>query len=266
MKATGIKKKITKESTKNQSKFKNLFENRKRTFGVGEGVRPKRDLTRFVQWPSYIVLQRKKRILYKRLKVPPQINQFTNTLPADKAKALFKLLAKYQPEAKAEKKARLQEAAKAKTEAKPADGKAKKVEKRDEAKKPKFLKCGLNHVTTLIEEKKAKLVVIANDVDPIELVVFLPQLCRSKDVPYCFVKSKARLGQLVNKKTATCVAVTDLKKEDAATLEGLNASIRTLYNQNKEHLKKYSDITLGGKANARNEKARIAKEKELIGK
>lgn len=39
------------------------------------------------------------------------------------------------------------------------------------------VKYGLNHVTTLIENKKAKLVVIAHDVDPIELVVFLPTLC-----------------------------------------------------------------------------------------
>jgi large subunit ribosomal protein L7Ae len=36
------------------------------------------------------------------------------------------------------------------------------------------LKYGLNHITTLIENKEAKLVVIAYDVDPIELVVWLP--------------------------------------------------------------------------------------------
>ena len=40
-----------------------------------------------------------------------------------------------------------------------------------------IVKYGLNHVTTLIENKKAKLVIIAHDVDPIELVVFLPALC-----------------------------------------------------------------------------------------
>jgi large subunit ribosomal protein L7Ae len=36
------------------------------------------------------------------------------------------------------------------------------------------LKFGLNHVTTLVENKAAKLVVIAGDVDPIELVLWLP--------------------------------------------------------------------------------------------
>lgn len=64
-------------------------------------------MTRFVKWPKYILLQRQKRILFKRLKVPALINQFTNTLSADKAKSLFKLLSKYKPESRIEKKARL---------------------------------------------------------------------------------------------------------------------------------------------------------------
>ena len=37
------------------------------------------------------------------------------------------------------------------------------------AGKPYFVKCGLNHVTSLVEKKKAKLVVIAHDVEPIEV-------------------------------------------------------------------------------------------------
>ena len=43
------------------------------------------------------------------------------------------------------------------------------------------LKYGLNHVTTLVENKMAKLVIIAHDVEPIELVCWLPALCRKKD-------------------------------------------------------------------------------------
>jgi large subunit ribosomal protein L7Ae len=34
-----------------------------------------------------------------------------------------------------------------------------------------------NTVTTLVDNKKAQLVVMAHDIDPIELVVFLPALC-----------------------------------------------------------------------------------------
>lgn len=57
-----------------------------------------------------------------------------------------------------------------------------------EKKKPVVVKYGLNHITTLIEAGKAQLVLIAHDVDPIELVVWLPALCRKMNVPYCIVK------------------------------------------------------------------------------
>jgi len=46
-------------------------------FGIGGALRPKKDLHRFVKWPKYVRLQRQKRILSQRLKVPPAINQFT---------------------------------------------------------------------------------------------------------------------------------------------------------------------------------------------
>ena len=52
-----------------------------------------------------------------------------------------------------------------------------------DTKKPIYAKFGLNHVVALVEAKKAALVVIAHDVDPIELVIFLPALCRKMGVP-----------------------------------------------------------------------------------
>jgi hypothetical protein len=50
------------------------------------------------------------------------------------------------------------------------------------------VKFGLNHVTHLVETGKASLVVIAHDVDPIELVVWLPAVCKKMNVPYIIVK------------------------------------------------------------------------------
>jgi large subunit ribosomal protein L7Ae len=44
----------------------------------------------------------------------------------------------------------------------------------------------------------------------LQLVLFLPALCRKMGVPYCIVKGKARLGTLVRRKTCTCVAVTQV--------------------------------------------------------
>jgi large subunit ribosomal protein L7Ae len=92
------------------------------------------------------------------------------------------------------------------------------------------LKYGINHVTTLIEQKKAKLVVIAHDVDPIEIVVWLPALCRKMEIPYCIVKSKARLGKLVHKKTATAIAITEVKPEDTGKLEQFIATAKANFN------------------------------------
>src|ERR1700692_1605036 len=83
---------------------------------TGQDVRPKSDLTRFVKWPEYVRLQRQKVILSQRLKVPPAIAQFSHTLDKNTATQLFKLLNKYRPETKQEKKARLLAAAEATAE------------------------------------------------------------------------------------------------------------------------------------------------------
>ena len=108
------------------------------------------------------------------------------------------------------------------------------VEKTVQKTRPFHLKFGLNHVTKLIEEKKAKLVVIASNVDPIELVVWLPTLCRKMDIPYCFVKGKARLGQLVHQKNAAAVVLTDVRKEDEGDLANLASAFRTNFNENQK--------------------------------
>merc|ERR1712227_719631 len=93
---------------KKKKKVQNpLFERRPRCYGIGQDIQPKRDLSRFVRWPKYIKLQRKKAVLLKRLKVPPPINQFTQTLDRHTATQLFKLLDKYRPETKAARAARL---------------------------------------------------------------------------------------------------------------------------------------------------------------
>jgi len=112
---------------------------------------------------------------------------------------------------KEEKKARRAKAAEAEV----------KAEAKDDAKKPRFIKYGLNHVTHLVETKKAKLVVIAHDVDPIELVVWLPALCRKLEVPFVIIKGKSRLGHLVRKKSTSVIAITDIKKEDGAKFEAV---------------------------------------------
>jgi large subunit ribosomal protein L7Ae len=161
--------------------------------------------------------------MFMRLKSPPALNQFSQTIDKNQASKLIKLLSKYSPEDKKTKKDRLQKEA----EARKGGNKADHV-----GPKPIHLKFGLNHVTTLVEEGKAKLVVMAHDVDPLEIMVFLPALCRAKNVPFCFMKSKARLGKLCHTKTATCVALTDVKKEDLQDFNGLQTTFKAQFNDN----------------------------------
>ncbi|KAG5513315.1 hypothetical protein PMAC_001378 [Pneumocystis sp. 'macacae'] len=203
-------------------KHKNpLFEKRPKNFGIGQDIQPKRDLTRFVKWPRYIRLQRQRRILYMRLKVPPSISQFQITLDKNIAIQLFKLLNKYRPETKIEKKQRL---------LKRAEENLEETSVKNFSKKPFFVKSGLNHIVSLIENKKASLVVIANDVDPIELVVYLPALCRKMGIPYCIVKGKARLGAVIHKKNSTALAFTEVRSEDKNTLATLITAVKVNYN------------------------------------
>ena len=57
-----------------------LFVSRRKNFGIGQDVLPKKDLTRYVKWPKYIMIQRQKKILMDRLKVPGSLNQFRHHL------------------------------------------------------------------------------------------------------------------------------------------------------------------------------------------
>lgn len=53
---------------------------------------------------------------------------------------------------------------------------------------------GTNEVTKFLERGDAKLVVIAEDVSPPEIVMHLPMICEEKQIPYTYVKTKEDLG------------------------------------------------------------------------
>ncbi|RMZ85069.1 hypothetical protein DV738_g362, partial [Chaetothyriales sp. CBS 135597] len=232
-----------------------LIEKRPRNFGIGQDVQPKRNLSRMVKWPEYVRLQRQRKILNLRLKVPPAIAQFSHTLDRNTAASALKLLNKYRPETKAQKKERVLAEATAVAEGK---------KKEDVSKKPYTVKYGLNHVVALIEAKKASLVLIPNDVDPIELVVFLPALCRKMGVPYAIIKGKARLGTVVHKKTAAVLALTEVKAEDKNELSKLISTINEGYtNKYEESRRHWGGGIMGAKAVARQEKKRKALESAI---
>jgi large subunit ribosomal protein L7Ae len=242
---------------KQKAKKNPLFEKTPRNFRLGGDIQPKRDLSRFIKWPKYVRLQRMKKIMLMRLKVPPAINQFNSGIDKNQAANVLKLCKKYMPETREAKKNRLMEMAQQKK-----DGEEVKT------KKPMVLKYGLNHVTTLIENKQAKLVIIAHDVEPVEMICWLPALCRKKEVPYCIIKGKGRLGQLVHKKAASCVAITTVQKEDQKELETLMNNFRAQFNDNADVRKKWGGGIMGIKSQhvmQRREKALQAEQAKKLG-
>merc|ERR1719243_71239 len=241
--APAILQKEAKKTKKNP-----LFEKTPRSYRVGAAIQPRVDLSRVVKWPKYVTLQRKKSI---RLKRPPAVNQFNYTIDKNQATQLLRLLKKYMPETKEVKKERLMQMAESQE-------KGKQVE----TKKPLVLKYGLNHVTSLIESKQAKLVVIPHDVDPLELVIWLPALCRKKEVPFCFIKGKSRLGQLVHKKTASVICVTSVKREDQSEFEKLCENFMASFNENTEHRRRWGGGVMGLKSQHVTMKKERAKEIE----
>ncbi|KAG9395788.1 Ribosomal protein L7Ae/L8/Nhp2 family [Carpediemonas membranifera] len=172
------------------------------------------DLTRYTKFPKYVKIQRHKQTLNQRLKTPASIHHFSHTLEKNVATNVVSFLSKYKPEDKTQKKARLQALAEAKAEG-----------KEIAQKKPYFAKFGVKHVTTLIEKKQAKLVIIAADVDPIEVVLHLPALCRKQGIPYAIINGKAVLGQITHMSTCTCLAITDVREEEKREFDSLVQAI-----------------------------------------
>jgi large subunit ribosomal protein L7Ae len=182
--------------------------------------------------------------------VPPALNQLSRTVDKNQAAELFKFLLKYQPENSAAKQARLEAVAKA----------AVAGENAISTGIVPVLKFGLKHVTTLIEQKKAKLVMIAHDVDPVELVVWLPALCRKMDVPFCIVKGKGRLGLLTHQKTTAVCALTSIHSEDSGKLKSLQDNFRAQFNDVPE--RKWGGGIMGLKTQAKLAKRQAQVEKE----
>ncbi len=87
------------------------------------------------------------------------------------------------------------------------------------------IKKGTNETTKAVERGLAKLVLIAEDVDPPEVVAHLPLLCEEKKVPYVYVPSKERLGKAAGINVSAAAATVIEPGQAATDLETLVTQI-----------------------------------------
>ncbi|HII85748.1 TPA: 50S ribosomal protein L7ae [Candidatus Bathyarchaeota archaeon] len=85
------------------------------------------------------------------------------------------------------------------------------------ASKSGIVRKGTNEATKAVERAQAKLVVIAEDVDPPEVVAHLPLLCEERKIPYLFVPTKEKIGNALGI-DVPCASACIIKEGDASGL------------------------------------------------
>lgn len=90
------------------------------------------------------------------------------------------------------------------------------------------LRKGTNEVTKLVERGDAQFVVMAEDVQPEEILAHMPLLCEEKGIPYAYVPSKQELGVAAGLGKATAsTAILDPGKAKPL-LDDLASKLRAL--------------------------------------
>ena len=92
----------------------------------------------------------------------------------------------------------------------------KALEALEIAKDTGRIKKGINEATKSIERGIARLVIVAEDVEPQEVIMYLPGLCDDKKAPYIFVKSKTDLGNAagIERPTAAVAIIVEGKAKE----------------------------------------------------
>lgn len=87
---------------------------------------------------------------------------------------------------------------------------------------------GVNETTKTIERGLAKLVVMAEDVTPEEILMHLPILCDEKKVPFIYVPSKLELGKASGIEVPTSSIAIEEEGEAKRTIAHIVEKIKEL--------------------------------------
>jgi len=90
------------------------------------------------------------------------------------------------------------------------------------------VKKGTNETTKAIERGNAALVFIAEDVQPEEIVMHLPELSAEKDVPYLFVEAQDDVGHAAGLEVGSAAAAITDAGEASADVEDIAGKLEEL--------------------------------------
>lgn len=97
-----------------------------------------------------------------------------------------------------------------------------------EARDSKIRK-GMNEVTKAIERNLAKLVVMAEDVSPPEILFHVPLLCDEKKIPYAYLSTKKELGGAVRiNVSSSAIAIENVGSGNDNVLGGIIKKLEAL--------------------------------------
>ena len=87
---------------------------------------------------------------------------------------------------------------------------------------------GTNEATKSVERAEARLVVVAADTNPVEIVAHLPMLCEEKKIPFVWVPTKADLGAAAGLPVGTSAVAVVHPGEAAKKMDLVIKQIKTL--------------------------------------
>ncbi len=90
------------------------------------------------------------------------------------------------------------------------------------------LRKGTNEVTKSIERGDAKLVIVADDINPQEIIMHIPMLADEKKIPFIFVPKKDELGAAAGLPVSTSAIAILNPGEGAKSLKQVISSIESL--------------------------------------
>lgn len=90
---------------------------------------------------------------------------------------------------------------------------------------------GANEATKQVERGQAKLVVMAEDITPEEILAHMPVLCEEKNIPYTYVPSKDELGSAAGLKVSTAAVAILNPGKDKAGIENIAKKIESVKKQ-----------------------------------